>query len=87
MCIKRLIQYACGHAEKEFYNQHCWCALIVGQVVGSRERCRRVCGGRGEVVADLVVEEVEIESGVEAESVRDNVRSWRTGGEATVVKT
>jgi hypothetical protein len=33
------------------------------------------------------VEEVEIESRVEAESVRDNVRSWRTGGEVTVVKT
>jgi hypothetical protein len=87
MCIKRLIQYACGHAEKEFFNRHCWYALIVGPVVGSRERCRRVCGGRGEVVADFVVEEVEVEvefeiemeCEAEAEGVRDNaVRSWRS---------
>jgi hypothetical protein len=88
MCIKRLIQYACGHAEKEFYNRHCWCALIVGPIVGCRERCGRVCGGRDEVVVEFVVVEfvvvevvveVEVEFEVEAEGVRDNaVRSWRT---------
>ena len=48
MCIKILVQYACGHAEVEFMNLHCECALIVGPVVERRRRCRRVCGGEGE---------------------------------------
>ena len=48
MCIKVLVQYACGHAEVEFMNLHCECALIVGPVVERRGRCRRVCGGEGE---------------------------------------
>ena len=47
MCIKVLVQYACGHAEVEFMNLHCECALIVGPVVERRGRCRRVCGGGG----------------------------------------
>ena len=47
MCIKLLVQYACGHAEVEFMNLHCECALIVGPVVERRGRCRRVCGGGG----------------------------------------
>jgi hypothetical protein len=60
MRIKRLIRYACGHAEKEFFNRHCWCALIVGPVVGCRGRCGRVCGGKGEM-------KVEVEPAVKVE--------------------
>lgn len=37
-------------------NQHCECALIVGPVLESKERCGRICGGKGEV-------EVEAEGG------------------------
>jgi hypothetical protein len=66
MCIKRLIQYACGHAEKEFYNRHCCCALIVGPVVECRKRCGRICGGKGEMEPAVKVE-VEVEVKVEFE--------------------
>jgi hypothetical protein len=71
MCIKILVQYACGHAEVEFMNRHYECKLIVGPVVERRGRCRRVCGGEDEV--GLKVE-------VENERERDGVRSDEGGG-------
>lgn len=46
MCVKLFTQYACGHAEMDFLNRHCYCALIVGPVRDVRERCERSeCGG------------------------------------------
>ena len=48
MCIKILVQYACGHAEVEFMNLHCECALFGGRVVEWRGRCWRFWGGEGE---------------------------------------
>jgi hypothetical protein len=46
MCIRCLVQYACGHAEKELMNRHCQCALIVGLVREVEVRCGRgECGG------------------------------------------
>lgn len=74
MCIALFVQYACGHAEKEFMNLHCQCPLIVGPVVESRGKCRRVCGGRGVggvevevarmyVLRDIGVEVMEEEPG------------------------
>jgi hypothetical protein len=64
MCIRRLIQYACGHAEKEFINRHCQCALVVGPVVEKRWRCARgeCCGGVGDVGGEVVGEEWRRES-------------------------
>ncbi|KAK5687958.1 hypothetical protein LTR17_026619 [Elasticomyces elasticus] len=43
MCIARLTNHACGHAEKTYYNQHCKCALIVGPIVEASDRCPSRC--------------------------------------------
>jgi hypothetical protein len=45
MCINILTQYACGHADIEYMNRHCQCALIVGPVREVKGKCGRVCGG------------------------------------------
>jgi hypothetical protein len=45
MCISLLNQYACRHADMEFMNRHCHCALIVGPVSEVKKRCPRICGG------------------------------------------
>ena len=72
MCIKILVQYACGHAEVEFMNRHCECALIVGPVVERRGKCKRVCGGK--------VEEARIEGEDENGRERVGMRSDGDGG-------
>lgn len=55
MCIKLFVQYACGHVEQEYMNQHCRCVLVVGPAVMSKKKCRRVCGGRGVVGVEMEV--------------------------------
>jgi hypothetical protein len=59
MCIRLWVQYSCGHAEMDFMNHHCRCALIVGPALDSEAKCKRFCGGSGgvEVAEKDVVEE------------------------------
>ena len=85
MCIKLLIQYACGNAEMEFMNRHCQCVLIVGPVREVKGRCGRVCGGgkrEWEVDAEAGAEKekaVRDEETVREEDVRDDVAVERKG--------
>lgn len=39
MCVAYLVEYACGDAEKQYMNQHCTCALVVGKVKLSSSFC------------------------------------------------
>jgi len=43
MCISRLTQHCCGHAERAYFNRHCQCALIVGPIVDAVEPCANRC--------------------------------------------
>lgn len=74
MCIRALVQYACGHAEVDLMNRHCECALIVGPVVERSGRWRRVCGGKDEVM------KAENENGREIDGVRRDASGYESGG-------
>ena len=42
MCIAQLIEFDCGHAKKEYMNQHCICPLVI-RLVTSSDQCPRGC--------------------------------------------
>ncbi|KAK3109507.1 hypothetical protein LTR53_017166 [Teratosphaeriaceae sp. CCFEE 6253] len=44
MCIERLAYHGCGHTERQYFNQHCHCALIVGPIEQTNDSCARRCG-------------------------------------------
>lgn len=46
MCILKLTEYPCGHAEKQYMNGHCECSLIVGPVVQAKAPCTNRCAAR-----------------------------------------
>ena len=58
-------------------NRLCVCALIVGPVVERRGRCRRVCGGEGEVDTKN-----KFEIGREGDGVRSDEGGVGGGGTA-----